>query len=51
MVRDVASSRLRAIPDVLTGGNHGAIARWRRERSDAITRERRPDLIAGDGKG
>lgn len=34
----------RAIPEVLTSGDHGAIARWRRERSEAITRERRPDL-------
>ncbi|WP_430913324.1 tRNA (guanosine(37)-N1)-methyltransferase TrmD [Methylobacterium sp. sgz302541] len=40
-----------AIPEVLTGGNHGAIERWRRERSDAITRERRPDLIVGGGEG
>ncbi|WP_375456417.1 tRNA (guanosine(37)-N1)-methyltransferase TrmD [uncultured Methylobacterium sp.] len=35
----------RAIPDVLTGGDHGAIARWRRAESERITRERRPDLI------
>lgn len=35
----------RAIPDVLLGGNHGEIARWRRERSEELTRERRPDLI------
>ena len=36
----------RAIPDVLTGGDHGAIARWRRAESERITVERRPDLIA-----
>ena len=35
----------RAIPDVLMGGNHGAIARWRAERSRALTRARRPDLL------
>ncbi|CAA2145399.1 tRNA (guanosine(37)-N1)-methyltransferase TrmD [Methylobacterium bullatum] len=35
----------RAIPDILTGGNHGAIARWRREEAERITRERRPDLM------
>ena len=35
----------RAIPDVLTGGDHGAIARWRWAESDRITRERRPDLL------
>lgn len=36
----------RAIPDVLSGGNHGAIARWRREESERLTAERRPDLAA-----
>ncbi|KQP31870.1 tRNA (guanine-N1)-methyltransferase [Methylobacterium sp. Leaf104] len=35
----------RAIPDVLTGGNHGAIARWRRAEALRLTRERRPDLL------
>ena len=34
-----------AIPDVLMGGNHAAIARWRAERGLALTRERRPDLL------
>ena len=35
----------RAIPDVLTGGNHRAIADWRRAESERLTRERRPDLL------
>ncbi|MCJ2127400.1 tRNA (guanosine(37)-N1)-methyltransferase TrmD [Methylobacterium sp. E-045] len=35
----------RAIPDILTGGNHGAIGRWRRDEAERITRERRPDLL------
>ncbi|KQP96363.1 MULTISPECIES: tRNA (guanosine(37)-N1)-methyltransferase TrmD [unclassified Methylobacterium] len=35
----------RAIPDVLTGGNHGAIARWRQAEALRLTRERRPDLL------
>lgn len=35
----------RAIPDVLTGGNHGAIAAWRRAEALRLTRERRPDLL------
>jgi tRNA (guanine37-N1)-methyltransferase len=35
----------RVIPDVLLGGNHAAIERWRREESERITRERRPDLL------
>jgi DNA segregation ATPase FtsK/SpoIIIE-like protein len=36
----------RAIPDVLNGGNHAAIERWRREQAEALTRARRPDLLA-----
>jgi tRNA (guanine37-N1)-methyltransferase len=39
----------RAIPDVLTSGDHAAIARWRREEAERITRERRPDLAKGNG--
>ncbi|APF36579.1 tRNA (guanosine(37)-N1)-methyltransferase TrmD [Chelatococcus daeguensis] len=34
----------RAIPDVLLSGNHAAIARWRREEAERLTRARRPDL-------
>lgn len=34
----------RGIPDVLTSGDHGAVARWRREEAERLTRERRPDL-------
>jgi tRNA (guanine37-N1)-methyltransferase len=32
------------VPEVLLSGDHEAIARWRREQSEARTRERRPDL-------
>ena len=39
-----ASWEEREIPQVLLSGNHGAIARWRREQAEALTRERRPDL-------
>ncbi|MGA0594351.1 tRNA (guanosine(37)-N1)-methyltransferase TrmD [Enterovirga sp. CN4-39] len=39
----------RTIPDVLLGGNHAAIARWRRSEAERITRERRPDLF-GPGR-
>jgi tRNA (guanine37-N1)-methyltransferase len=35
----------RAIPAVLTSGNHRAIADWRRTESDRITRARRPDIL------
>ena len=35
----------RGIPSVLLSGNHAAIERWRREQSEQVTRERRPDLM------
>jgi tRNA (guanine37-N1)-methyltransferase len=35
----------RPIPDVLIGGNHAAIEKWRRAEAERITRERRPDLL------
>jgi tRNA (guanine37-N1)-methyltransferase len=34
----------RPIPDVLTSGDHGKIAAWRRAEAERLTRERRPDL-------
>ena len=34
----------RAIPDVLSSGNHGRIAAWRRAEAERLTKERRPDL-------
>lgn len=36
----------REIPPVLTSGNHGEIARWRRAEAEKITADRRPDLWA-----
>ena len=35
----------RLIPPVLTSGNHGQVAVWRRTESEQITRARRPDLL------
>ena len=35
----------RAVPSILLSGNHGAIARWRREQSLARTARLRPDLL------
>lgn len=32
------------VPEVLLSGNHAKIAAWRKEQSELITRERRPDL-------
>jgi tRNA (guanine37-N1)-methyltransferase len=36
----------RAIPDVLTSGDHGKIAAWRQAEAERLTQERRPDLWA-----
>ena len=38
----------RAIPDVLNGGNHAEVARWRRSEALKLTKERRPDLLTKD---
>lgn len=35
----------RAVPPVLTSGNHAEIAKWRRAEAEAITASRRPDLL------
>jgi tRNA (guanine37-N1)-methyltransferase len=40
-----ASWRGRDVPSVLLSGNHGAIRRWRAQRSRERTQERRPDLL------
>ena len=34
----------RAIPEVLTSGDHGKVAAWRREQAEKLTQGRRPDL-------
>jgi tRNA (guanine37-N1)-methyltransferase len=36
------------VPDVLTSGDHGAVARWRHEQAVDRTRARRPDLLPPD---
>jgi len=38
----------REIPEVLMSGDHNRIARWRREQALALTRARRPDLLADE---
>ena len=35
----------RPIPEILTSGNHGRIADWRRGEAERLTAERRPDLF------
>jgi tRNA (guanine37-N1)-methyltransferase len=39
-----ADFRGTTVPEVLVGGHHAEIARWRREQAIARTRQRRPDL-------
>lgn len=41
----------RTIPPVLTSGDHGKVAAWRRDQSEALTRARRPDLWARKTRG
>ena len=36
----------KAVPEVLTSGNHEAIKEWRQQQAEAITKKRRPDLWA-----
>lgn len=33
------------VPEVLVGGNHGEVAKWRREQQLALTEKLRPDLL------
>lgn len=40
-----AEFRGMAVPDILTSGNHQAIAAWRHEQSMMRTQSRRPDLL------
>ncbi|HKE12240.1 MAG TPA: tRNA (guanosine(37)-N1)-methyltransferase TrmD [Myxococcota bacterium] len=42
-----ASFRGRSVPEVLRGGDHAAVARWRADAARKATRERRPDLPSG----
>lgn len=34
------------VPEVLTSGNHGAVAKWRRQQALRRTYERRPDMLS-----
>lgn len=38
----------RKVPDVLVGGNHALIDRWREEEALRLTRLKRPDLLKND---
>lgn len=37
--------RGRNVPEVLLSGHHGEIERWRKQQSDIITKQRRPELL------
>jgi tRNA (guanine37-N1)-methyltransferase len=36
------------VPEILLSGHHAEIAKWRAEQARLRTKERRPDLLAGD---
>lgn len=40
-----ANGTLRAVPEVLTSGHHGNVAKWRHAQSLEVTQARRPDLL------
>jgi len=40
-----AEFRGHQVPEVLLSGHHGEVERWRREQSERVTRERRPELL------
>ena len=33
------------VPEILRSGDHGKIEKWRREQSEMLTRQRRPDIL------
>ena len=39
-----------SVPEVLLSGHHGNIERWRKQQSDELTKQRRPDLIKENEK-
>ncbi len=40
-----ANGSAHSVPEILTGGDHAKVARWRQEQSLALTTLRRPDLL------
>ena len=44
-----AEFRGRGVPEVLVGGNHEAVRRWRHDAALARTKARRPDLLPPEG--
>jgi tRNA (guanine37-N1)-methyltransferase len=43
-----ASWRGLDVPEVLLSGDHGRVAAWRRQQSEARTRARRPEVLSGE---
>jgi tRNA (guanine37-N1)-methyltransferase len=46
-----AELRGHGVPSVLSSGDHGAVDTWRHEQAQALTRERRPDLLDEPAEG
>ncbi|MDF2733916.1 MAG: trmD [Chloroflexota bacterium] len=38
------------VPEILTSGDHGAVARWRADQAGDRTRQRRPDLLSPEDR-
>jgi tRNA (guanine37-N1)-methyltransferase len=45
-----AEFRGESVPEILTSGDHGKVAAWRRQQALERTRQRRPDLLPDDAK-
>jgi tRNA (guanine37-N1)-methyltransferase len=39
------NGKIHVVPEVLRGGNHGEVGKWRKNEAEKITRKRRPDLL------
>lgn len=42
--------RGRAVPEVLLSGHHANVQKWQEEKSEEVTRLKRPDLLGGESK-
>ena len=40
-----ANGQTCSVPEILRGGNHAEIAKWRHQQAETLTRARRPDLL------
>jgi tRNA (guanine37-N1)-methyltransferase len=48
---EAADGTIHSVPDVLLSGHHGDVAKWRRQQSESITAQRRPELLNSHNLG